>query len=102
MQQAFVDLPPDVARVANQAASQGGAFVNRIAQMMDQAGVPQAQQPLTDLSKGMEGVASLFGGNTGGPITQSMQQLADEIALWMRVGGLAPKGTLPVPSSQRN
>eukprot|EP01024_Parvocaulis_polyphysoides_P045704 TRINITY_DN4282_c0_g1_i1.p1 TRINITY_DN4282_c0_g1~~TRINITY_DN4282_c0_g1_i1.p1 ORF type:complete len:442 (+),score=64.92 TRINITY_DN4282_c0_g1_i1:56-1381(+) len=100
MQQAFVDLPPEVAKVANQAVTSGGAFVSRLAQMMDQAGVPQAQQPLTDLSKGMEGMASLLGGNAGGPITDSVQQLADEMALWMRVGGLAAKGTLPLPSGR--
>jgi hypothetical protein len=43
MQQAVVDLPPEVARMANQAVATGGTLIGRLADMAQQMGVPQVR-----------------------------------------------------------
>ena len=152
MHQNIVDLPPDVARLANQAVYMGGDAIGeyyrvvyavrawrdgvstswvqvplimpnwvhtftmhsvlllmlymrkhlgltppppvpcccphtgRLAGMATQMGVAQASTPLMELSKGVSNMAGIFGGETGGPITDSMQSLADEVAAFIGTG----------------
>jgi hypothetical protein len=40
----------------------------------------------------VEQAAGVLGGTTGGPITDSVTTLADEIAAWMGVGGVFVSG----------
>jgi hypothetical protein len=99
MHQAVVDLPPEVARLANETVAQGGMFVGRMAGVAAQMGAHQATQPLYDLSKGVSSLANAFGGQVGGPVTDSMQGLADEVAAWMGVGSVVVSGKRALPAS---
>jgi hypothetical protein len=64
-----------------------------------QMGAHQATQPLYDLSKGVSSLANAFGGQVGGPVTDSMQGLADEVAAWMGVGSVVVSGKRALPAS---
>eukprot|EP00775_Hariotina_reticulata_P008585 gene8585-8767_t len=104
MAQAFVDLPPEVARVANNAAVAGGTLLGRLADMANQIGVVQASGPLEDLSKGVSNVANMFGSQAGGDdgaaaAADSVRQLADEVAAWMGIGDVVVKGKRAIPAS---
>lgn len=99
MEQALVDLPPEVARVANQAAATGGTLLGRLADMATQMGVSQATGPLGDLSKGVQDMASMIGGQVPGSAAESVQGLADEVAAWMGVGDVVVKGRRALPAS---
>lgn len=98
LHQAFVDLPPEVARLANQAVVAGGSLIGRLSDVAGQMGVQQATGPLSQLGAGVTELASLLGGERGGgPITDSMQALADEAAAFMGVGDVVLKGTKALP-----
>jgi len=99
MQQAVVDLPPEVARVASTAVATGGDLIGRLAGVATQMGVPQATDILSQTSKGVTGMASVFGGQVGGPVTDHMQSLADEVAAWMGTGAVVRSGTRALPAS---
>ncbi|GLI63271.1 hypothetical protein VaNZ11_006176 [Volvox africanus] len=99
MQQAFVDLPPEVARLAAGAVESTGGALGRLASVATQLGVQQATVPLEELSRGVVGMSSMFGGQVGGPVTDSMQSLADEVAAWMGSGAVAMSGTRALPAS---
>eukprot|EP00198_Chlamydomonas_reinhardtii_P010995 XP_001700332.1 predicted protein [Chlamydomonas reinhardtii] len=45
------------------------------------------------------GVSGMLGGQVGGPLTDSMQGLADEVAAWMGSGAVAMSGTRALPAS---
>jgi len=98
LQQNIVDLPPDVARLANQAVYAGGDAIGRLAAVATQMGVGQASGPLTELSKGVSGMASFFGGEVGGPLTDSMQSLADEVASFIGTGSAVISGGRALPA----
>lgn len=102
MHQAFVDLPPEVARLANQAVYTGGDLIGRMASAADQFGVPQASEPLTEVSKGVVGMAGFFGGEVGGPVTDGMQGLADEVCAWIGSGNVVHAGTRALPAARVN
>lgn len=99
MQQALVDLPPELARAANQAVSQGSSLLGRLAGMAQQAGIQSAKAPLEDLSKGVGSLADMFGGQSGGLASDAIQALADEVAAWMGVGGVVTQGSKALPAS---
>jgi len=99
MQQAFVDLPPEIARLANQAVYTGGDVVGRLASLATQLGVTQATPPLYDLSRGITGMSSSLGGEVGGPVTDSMQNLSDEVAAWIGTGAAVISGSRALPVS---
>lgn len=118
MQQALVDLPPDLARAAAQGAAQGGTLLGRLAGLAQQAGVQSAAAPLNDLSKGASALADLFAGSAsgggasgggggsggagaagGGPVADSIQALADEVAAFMGVGGVVTQGSRALPAA---
>jgi len=88
-----------VARMANQAVANGGDFIGRLADVANQMGVQQATPLLDDLSKGVANVASMLGGQVGGPVTDGMQSLADEVVAWMGVGGVVLKGNKALPAT---
>ncbi|KAJ9530296.1 hypothetical protein QJQ45_023581, partial [Haematococcus lacustris] len=98
LQQALVGLPPDVARMANQAVYAGGDVIGRLAGMATQMGMAQASGPLAELSKGVVGFASTLGGEVGGPVTDSMQGLADEVAAWIGTGEAVLSGSRALPA----
>ncbi|PNH07654.1 hypothetical protein TSOC_005842 [Tetrabaena socialis] len=77
--------------------STGGAL-GRLASVATQLGVQQATAPLEELSRGVVGMSSMFGGQVGGPVTDSMQSLADEVAAWMGSGAVAMYGTRALPA----
>eukprot|EP00882_Tetradesmus_deserticola_P014272 GHRQ01015170.1.p1 GENE.GHRQ01015170.1~~GHRQ01015170.1.p1 ORF type:complete len:281 (+),score=82.48 GHRQ01015170.1:552-1394(+) len=60
MTQSLPDLPPEVARVANEAAATGGQMLGRLADMANQMGVAGASGPLADLSKGVSSMAGML------------------------------------------
>ncbi|GLC38392.1 hypothetical protein PLESTB_001582700 [Pleodorina starrii] len=99
MHQAFVDLPPEVARFAAGAVESTGGALGRLASVATQLGVQQATVPLEELSRGVVGMSSMFGGQVGGPVTDSMQSLADEVAAWMGSGAVAMSGTRALPAA---
>uniref|UniRef100_A0A383W0Y9 Uncharacterized protein n=1 Tax=Tetradesmus obliquus TaxID=3088 RepID=A0A383W0Y9_TETOB len=99
MAQALVDLPPEVARVANQAAATGGQVLGRLADMASQMGVAGASGPLADLSKGVSNMASMLNAEPNGQASSSAQELADEVAAWMGVGDVVVKGRRALPAS---
>ena len=70
--------------------------------MAQEMGFDQAQGPLKDLGRQVENMSSVVGGNTGGPITDGAQQLADEVAAWMGVGDVVSRGgrVLPAPKQK--
>lgn len=98
MHQALVDLPPDVARLANQAVYAGGDAIGRLADVATQMGVGAASGPLNELGKGVSNFAGFFGGEVGGPLTDSMQSLADEVAAWMGTGSAVLSGGKALPA----
>ncbi|EFJ43624.1 hypothetical protein VOLCADRAFT_106736 [Volvox carteri f. nagariensis] len=99
MQQAIVDLPPEVARLAAGAVESTGEALGRLASVATQLGVQQATVPLEELSRGVVGMSAMFGGQVGGPVTDSMQSLADEVAAWMGSGAVAMSGTRALPAA---
>ena len=115
MQQAIVDLPPELARAAAQGAAQGGSLLGQLAGLAQQAGVSQAAAPLNDLSKGVAAFADMLGGTSSsgsgggsggggsgssgaGPVAESIQALADEVAAFMGVGGVVTQGSKALPA----
>lgn len=94
-----MDLPPEVARLANAAVGQSGVLIGRIADAATQMGVSQASAPLEELARGVGGMATIFGGQVGGPVTDSMQSLADEVAAWLGSGAVVASANRPVPTS---
>ncbi|GFR44738.1 hypothetical protein Agub_g6066 [Astrephomene gubernaculifera] len=99
LHQAFVDLPPEVARFAAGAVESTGGALGRLAGVASQLGVQQATVPLEELSRGVVGMSSLLGGQVGGPVTDAMQGLADEVAAWMGSGAVAMSGTRALPAA---
>eukprot|EP00882_Tetradesmus_deserticola_P008713 GHRQ01009189.1.p1 GENE.GHRQ01009189.1~~GHRQ01009189.1.p1 ORF type:complete len:196 (+),score=75.78 GHRQ01009189.1:302-889(+) len=99
MTQSLPDLPPEVARVANEAAATGGQMLGRLADMASQMGVAGASGPLADLSKGVSSMAGMLTPELSGPSTSSAQELADEIAAWMGVRDVVVKGRRALPAS---
>lgn len=99
MHQAIVDLPPEVSRLASSAVLTGGDFMARLAGVATQMGVPQATDVLNDASKGVSSMADMLGGQVGGPVTDSMQSLADEVAAWVGTGAVVRSGTRALPAS---
>lgn len=98
LQQAFVDIPPEVARVASSAVFTGGDLIGRMAGVATQLGVPQATDLLNDASRGVTNIAGMLGGQVGGPLTDSMQSLADEVASFIGSGAVVKSGTRSVPA----
>jgi hypothetical protein len=98
MQQAFVDIPPEVARVASSAVFTGGDLIGRMAGVATQMGVPQATDLLNDASRGVTNIAGMLGGQVGGPLTDSMQSLADEVASFIGAGAVVKSGTRSMPA----
>ncbi len=47
----------------------------------------------------MTSMSSAFGGQVGGPVTDGMQALADEVAAWMGSGAVAMSGTRALPAA---
>jgi len=99
LHQAPVDLPPEVARLAGQAVYMGGDMIGRMADVATQMGVPQARDVLSQTSRGVTGMANVFGGEVGGPLTDSMQSLADEVAAFMGSGAVVSSGTRALPAA---
>ncbi len=44
-------------------------------------------------------MASVFGGQVGGPVADGMQALADEVAAWMGVNGVVVSGVKALPAT---
>lgn len=99
MQQALVDIPPEVARVASSAVFTGGDLIGRMAGVATQMGVPQATDLLNGASRGVTNIAGMLGGQVGGPVTDSMQSLADEVASFIGAGTVVKSGTRSIPAS---
>eukprot|EP00798_Chlamydomonas_sp_ICE-L_P019811 gene19811-26493_t len=76
--------------------------IGRMATTANQMGMPQASEPLTEVSKGVVGMAGLFGGEVGGPVTDGMQGLADEVCAWIGSGNVVHTGTRSLPASSVN
>ena len=65
-------------------------------------GFQQAQEPLANIGRQVSNLSSIMGDSSpGGPISQSMAEIADEVAAWMQVGGVeSAKGKkLPSPDA---
>ena len=71
----------------------------RMAGVATQMGVPQATDLLNETSKGVTNMAGVFGGQVGGPVTDHMQSLADEVAAWMGTGAVVRSGTRALPAA---
>lgn len=99
LHQAFVDLPSPVAKVANQAVAATGGILEQAAEMATRMGAVPASDLLEELSKGVTGAASAFGGQVGGPVTDDVQELADEVAAWMGVGHVVVMGNKALPAA---
>lgn len=99
VQQNVVDLPPEVARLANQAVSGSGVMLGRLANVAHQMGASAPADTLEELGKGVVNMAGMFGGTVGGPVTDNVQALADEVAAWMGVGGVVASGSRALPPS---
>jgi hypothetical protein len=98
LRQSFGDLPPELAEVANQAASQGGQLLQGLSQMATQAGFAQASEPLDLFAKGLAGFKDTFGGNVGGDSTEA---LVDEIVEWLLPGSVSTtRAVLPSTSTR--
>jgi hypothetical protein len=65
-------------------------------------GFAQAEGPLRNLSRQVEDFSSVVGGTTGGPVTDSAQALADEVAAWMGVGRVAVRGGRALLTAERH
>ncbi|CAD7703235.1 unnamed protein product [Ostreobium quekettii] len=100
MQHALVDLPPVVARAANQACEAGGDVIGRLSKMAADAGSAQGSDQLGRLSKSVSGMATVFGGDAGGPVASRIAALADEMAGWMEAGLPARARALPAGRRQ--
>ncbi|KAG1660208.1 hypothetical protein FOA52_005077 [Chlamydomonas sp. UWO 241] len=99
MQQNVVDLPPEVARMAGTGVATAGDIIGRMAGMANQMGVPQAVELLNQASKGVTGLAPLMGGEVGGPVTDGMQSLADEVATFVGTSSVYRAGTRALPAA---
>ena len=53
---------------------------------------------LHQLGKGIGNMAWALGGQVGGPVTDNVQGLADEVAAWMGVGNVVIKGGRALPA----
>lgn len=98
MQQAIIDLPPEVARMASSAVYTGGDLIGRSAGVATQMGVPQATELLTQASQAVSNMAGMLGGQVGGPVTDSMQNLADEVATFIGTNAVVRSGTRALPA----
>ena len=63
-----------------------------LSDVANQMGFTQMEGPLKDMGRQVSEMSSMVGGVTGGPITDSAQALADEVAAWMGVGGIVISG----------
>ncbi|KAL3148901.1 hypothetical protein ABBQ32_001769 [Trebouxia sp. C0010 RCD-2024] len=82
LRQAFGDLPPEIAQVANQAVTQGSYFLQGLSNMATQAGFAEARQPLDEFAKGLTGFGEVFGENPGA----DTELLVTEIVDWIDKG----------------
>ncbi|GMH43493.1 hypothetical protein BSKO_11415 [Bryopsis sp. KO-2023] len=91
MQKNLVDLPPEFNQAANQAFTRGGEFFSRLSDMANEAGQSNPSDQLRRVSEGVSGMASLFKDDKDETKSKTTI-LADEIAVWMGVGGVVAKG----------
>ena len=66
--------------------------------MASNMGFADAQGPLRDFGKQVSSMSSAVGGADGRSPTEIMQELADEVAAWMGVGGVIPTSGRVLPS----
>lgn len=62
------------------------------------AGAAPVEQQLHQLGKSIDNMAWALGGQVGGPVTDNVQGLADEVAAWMGVGNVVVKGGRALPA----
>jgi hypothetical protein len=67
-------------------------FVGAVAKQAAQMGVSRADI-IEDLGRGVSSLASNMGGQVGGPVADSVQVMADDIAAWMGVGQVVNSGS---------
>ncbi|KXZ42420.1 hypothetical protein GPECTOR_149g30 [Gonium pectorale] len=75
-----------------------GPLINQLAASPLRSTV-EATAPLEELSRGVVGISSMLGGQVGGPVTDGMQSLADEVAAWCGSGAVAMSGTRALPAA---
>lgn len=92
LRQAFGDLPPELAQVANQAVTQGSSFLQGLSNMASQAGFAEASQPLDEFAKGLTGFGEVFGEKPGA----DTELLVTEIMNWIETG-TQQQAALPAP-----
>jgi len=91
LHQAFVDVPPELSRAARATIKEGSSVLERISTMARDAGAPeQFNSGLHNFANIVNESSSVLGGTVGGPITDEVQVVADEVACWMGVGGVVP------------
>jgi len=91
LHQAFVDVPPEISRAARATIKEGSTVLERISTMARDAGAPeQFNSGLHNFANIVNEGSSILGGDVGGPITDEVQVVADEVACWMGVGGVVP------------
>uniref|UniRef100_A0A061SAJ2 Uncharacterized protein n=1 Tax=Tetraselmis sp. GSL018 TaxID=582737 RepID=A0A061SAJ2_9CHLO len=91
LHQAVVDLPPELSRAARATIKEGSTILQRVSALARNAGAPeQFNTGLHDFANIITEGSTALGGNVGGPVTDEVQALADEVACWMGVGGVIP------------
>ena len=60
--------------------------------MAASAGQTEGSERLDQLSKGVAGIASVFSNESKNTFSSRIASLADEVAAWMGVGGIIPRG----------
>ncbi|KAL0021941.1 hypothetical protein WJX79_009856 [Trebouxia sp. C0005] len=95
LRQAFGELPPELAQVANQAVTQGSFFLQGLSNMATQAGFAEASQPLDEFAKGLTGFGEVFGEKPG----TDTELLVSEIIGWIQTGTTQQAALPPPPKS---
>lgn len=114
LHQNVVDVPPEISRAARATIKEGSNVLERISTFTRDAGAPeevmcyvsgvarrdrvadsasillQFNSGLHDFANAINEGSSILGGKVGGPITDEVQAVADEVALFMGVGNIIP------------
>lgn len=92
MVQNFVDIPTPIANFASNTIRSSGTVLGSLSSVAKDVGLVEIEGGLKQAGRQVEQAAGVLGGTTGGPITDSVTSLADEIAAWMGVGGVFVSG----------
>eukprot|EP00892_Ulva_mutabilis_P006454 jgi/Ulvmu1/4180/UM019_0159.1 len=90
--QNFVDLPRPIASMIRSSIEGSSAILGGLSNIADDMGLMEVRVGLKSAGKQVGSMSTVAGGVGGGPITDSAQELADEMAAWMGVGGAFMRG----------